>query len=242
MVGGSDGGQVVPPHVSVRARAEIPGALRTLGIGVGRPVVISVGGAGGMAARDLDALATAFERLVPVLDRWGAAVVDGGTDSGVMHAMGQAREAAGALFPLVGVAAEGTVVLPGRVPAPHAARLESRHSQVVLVPGDAWGDESPWIFCVASAIACGRPSLTLVSNGGEVTYDDIEHSLEVGWPVIVLAGTGRAADAVAAAAGQGYSGDRRAARIARSADTRIVPVGDTRSLMSAIESVLGSGG
>ncbi len=241
-MGSFDGGLVVPPHVRVRASAEIPDALRALGIGVGRPVVVSVGGAGGMAAGDLDALAMVFERFVPVLDRWGAAVVDGGTDSGVMHAMGQARGAAGALFPLVGVAAEGTVVLPGAVPAPHAARLESRHSHVVLVPGATWGDESPWLFRVASAIACGRRSLTLVSNGGEVTYDDIDHSLKAGWPVIVLAGTGRTADAVAAAAGQGDTGDRRAARIAQSAGTTIVPVDDTQSLISAIESVLGSGG
>lgn len=231
----------MPPHVRVRTPTEIPGALRTLGIGVCRPVLISVGGAGGMACGHLDAIATAFARFVPVLDRWGAAIVDGGTDSGVMHVTGQVREAAGARFPLVGVAAEGTVVLAGRAPAPHAARLEPRHSHVILVPGDTWGDESPWLSRIASAIACGRPSLTLVSNGGEVTYDDIEHSLEAGRPVIVLAGTGRTADAIAAAAARGDTGDHRAAGIARSARTTIVPVGDTQSLISAIESVLASG-
>jgi hypothetical protein len=222
--------------------AEIPGALRELGISMRRPVLVSVGGASGVTRRHAAAVAAALEELVPALDRWEAAVVDGGTDAGVMRVTGQVREAAGARFPLVGVAAEGTVLLPGRAAARDAARLEPRHSHVILVPGDGWGDESPWLSRVASAIASGRPSVTLVSNGGEVTYDDIEHSLEDGRPVIVLAGTGRTADAIAsAAADTGDATDRRAARIARSEGTRIVSVADTQMLVLAIGSVLVDG-
>jgi hypothetical protein len=89
---------------------------------------------------------------------------------------------------------------PRMRPAPGAAPLDPYHTQVILVPGDTWGDESPWLSRVAAAIASGWPSVTLVVNGGEITYGDIEHSLEAGRPVIVLAGTGRTADAIAAAA------------------------------------------
>jgi hypothetical protein len=178
-----------------------------------------------------------IEHVIPALDDWGAAVVDGGTDSGVMKVMGRAREAARARFPLVGVAAEGTVILPGRPAAAHSAPLEPHHTQVLLVPGDAWGDESPWLSRVATAIADGQPSLTLVVNGGQITYDDIDHSLQCGRPVIILAGTGRTADAIAAAA-RGRAEDPRAQQVAASPSTHIVPLSDPSALCTIIESIL----
>src|SRR5450432_360755 len=147
-----------------------------------------------MSPEHMTVLAGAVGQIIQALGDWGAAVVDGGTDSGVMRVIGQAHHTAGASFPLVGVAAEGTVVLPGARPAPDAGTLDPHHTLVILVPGDTWGDESRWLSRVAAAIADGRPSVTLVVNGGELTYGDIEHSLEARRPVIVLAGTGRTAD------------------------------------------------
>lgn len=231
----------VPPIARVAEPGDIPAALRALGIAVGRPVLVLVGGAGGMSPEQMTTLAGTIGPVVPALGAWGAAVVDGGTDSGVMRIIGQAHAAAGASFPLVGVAAEGTVVLPGVRPAPDAAPLDPHHTQAILVPGDAWGDESPWLARVAAAIAGGRPSLTLVVNGGEITYHDIEHSLRAGRRVVVLAGSGRTADAIAAAA-RGQDGDARAARAAAARGTQIVPVGDPRALGDAIGSVLAAAG
>jgi SLOG in TRPM, prokaryote len=228
-----------PRHAWVDKVAELPEALRALGVGIGRPVVVCVGGAAGMAPEDLTAMARLLTgRIVSALDGWGAAVVDGGTDTGVMQVMGRVRQATGASFPLIGVAALGTVVVPGGRSEPDAAELEPHHTHVVLVPGDAWGDESPWLSCVATLIAGGRPSLTLVVNGGEITYDDISRSLEDLRPVIVLAGTGRVADSIAAAAAGGDAVDPRAAQVAASPLTRIVPFGDWQALYSAIESIL----
>ncbi|HUY52613.1 MAG TPA: hypothetical protein VMV92_44075 [Streptosporangiaceae bacterium] len=237
---GTAGDLAVPPYARVGQPADLSAALGALSIGLHRPVLVSAGGAGGMTPDHLAVMARVMERIVPALDRWGAAVIDGGTDSGVMKIMGQAREAAGARFPLVGVAAEGTVVLPGTATAPDAARLEPHHTHVVLVPGDAWGDESPWLSRVAAAIADGQPSLTLVANGGQITYDDIGHSLQAGRPVIILAGTGRTADAIAAAA-RGHTDDRQATQIAASPGTQIVPLADPQALYSAIESILARG-
>jgi SLOG in TRPM, prokaryote len=232
---------VVPPTARVTEPGDVPTALKALDIAVRRPVLVLVGGAGGMSPEQMTALTGAISQVIPALGDWRAAVVDGGTDAGVMRVIGQARATAGASFPLVGVAAEGTVILPGRRPAPHAAPLDSHHTQVILVPGNAWGDESPWLSLVAAAIAAGQPSLTLVVNGGEITYDDIEHSLQEGRPVIVLAGTGRTADSIAAAA-SGQDEDPRAVRAAASPGTRIVPLGDPAALRSAIGSVLAAAG
>lgn len=237
---GTAGDLAVPPYARVGQPADLPAALGALNIGLHHPVLVSVGGAGGMTPDHLAVMAKVIERIVPALDRWGVVVVDGGTDSGVMKIMGRARDAARARFPLVGVAAEGTVVLPGKVPAPDAARLEPHHTHVVLVPGDAWGDESPWLSRVAAAIADGQPSLTLVVNGGQITYDDIGHSLQAGRPVIVLAGTGRAADAIAAAA-RGHTDDLQARQVAASSGIQIVPLADPQALYSAIEPILARG-
>lgn len=234
---GTAGDPAVPPFARVSQADDLPVALKALDLGAHRPVLVLVGGAGGMTPDHQAAMAGAMERIIPALDKWGAAIVDGGTDSGVMRIIGQVRDAAGAGLPLVGVAAEGTVILPGVPPASHAVPLEPHHTQVILVPGDDWGDECPWLSLVATAIADGQPSLTLVVNGGQVTYDDIEHSFRAGRPVIILAGTGRTADTIAAAA-HGHPGDQRAARVAASPGTRIVPLSDPRVLYAAIRSVL----
>jgi hypothetical protein len=53
----------------VHVPAEIPGALRVLGIGVRRPVLVLVGGAAGMTRSHIVAMATALEELAPELDR-----------------------------------------------------------------------------------------------------------------------------------------------------------------------------
>ena len=234
---GIAGDLAVPPFARVAEPADLSATLKALGLAVRRPVLVLVGGAGGMMPDHLAGMAEAMKPLVPALDRWGAAMVDGGTDSGVMRVMGHARDSAGASFPLVGVAAEGTVIVPGRLPAPDAAALEPHHTQVILVPGDAWGDESPWLSRVATAIACGRPSLTLVVNGGQITYDDIGYSLRAGRPVIILAGTGRTADTIAAAT-HGDAEDPRAAQVAASPGTRVVSLSDPQALHAAVESVL----
>jgi len=240
-VSGTAGDRPGPRVVRVARAADLPGALKTLGIGMPRPVLVLVGGADGMTEDHLAAVTEAMKQIVPALDRWGAAVVDGGTDSGVIQVMGRARYAADGRFPLIGVAAEGTVTLAGMPAASDMAGLEPHHTQALLVPGDTWGDESPWLSGVAAIIADGRPSLTLVVNGGEITYDDIEHSLRTGRPVIVLAGTGRAADMIAAAA-RGHPGEPRAVQVAASADVRVIPLNDQDALCSAIGSVLAAAG
>ncbi len=85
-----------------------------------------------------------------------------------MRLIGQAKTAA-AGFPLVGVVAEGTVVVPGVESAsPEAEELEPNHTVFLLVPGTEWGDEAPWIADVAGIVAGVRSSVTVLVNGGQV--------------------------------------------------------------------------
>jgi len=64
------------------------------------------------------------------------------------------------------VAAEGTVHIPGGAANPDAAELERHHTHFVLVPGNEWGDESPWLADVADTLAAGEPSVTIVASSG----------------------------------------------------------------------------
>jgi hypothetical protein len=227
-------------HIRVKHASELPAKFDALGLHRGQPVLVFVGGAGGMNKDHLQLLnALLRDAVLPLLDVLNTAVVDGGTDSGIMKVMGNARSAIGGHFPLVGVAAEGTVVLPGRA-APttlDAAELEPHHTYIVLVPGDSWGDESPWLAKVADVIADDHPSATLVVNGGEITYDDIARSLARRRPVLVLAGTGRTADAIAAAVA-GHSDEPRAVQIAASPLTRILSVTEPEALTDALRAAL----
>jgi SLOG in TRPM, prokaryote len=111
-----EGGQTATA-VRVDQPSDLPAGLAALGLHAPQLVVALIGGAGLMDARDLDRLRPLFERgLVPVAERLGVVVIDGGTDAGVMHLIGRAHTRAEATFPLVGVPAAGTVRFPGKQP------------------------------------------------------------------------------------------------------------------------------
>jgi hypothetical protein len=235
-------GHALAPRIRIVGADEIPAALDRAGFRRGRVVVVLVGGAAGMSERDLDAVAEVLvDEVVPLVERLDAVVIDGGTDSGVMRLIGRARSALGGRFPLLGVAAEGTVVVPGAGTAsPNAAQLEPNHTLFLIVPGSRWGDESPWIADVASAVAGDRTSVTLLVNGGHVAYTDVARSLDNGRPVVVLAGSGRTADAIARARA-GHGGEALAIDIAASPLTRVVDIGEAGAVAAAIETVLDGG-
>ena len=108
--GGGHSAQVVRP----RQFADLAAAIAGLGLCEPRPVLVVVGGASGLDESGKERLSVLFRQaLVPVAVTGQAVVVDGGTDAGVMQLIGRARATGTSGFPLVGVAAENTVMLPG---------------------------------------------------------------------------------------------------------------------------------
>lgn len=220
--------------------AALQAAVSALGLDPPRPTVTVVGGAGGIDEAGLENLRSLFlSGIVPVLQQYSAAAVDGGTLSGVMRLIGEARAQLGASFPLVGVTAAGTVQLPGRPARPDVDTvLEPHHTHFIIVPGDEWGAESPWIADTTSVLASGRPSVTVLINGGEIAYADVERSVQARRRVVVVAGSGRTADAIAAAL-VGEISDERAERLAGTGLIDTVPLDEPTALATLLGDVIG---
>jgi hypothetical protein len=201
----------------VQSLDEVPNLPETESLPRNRPTLVVIGGASQLSETDLDRIRQLFvEALVPIAEKWQAVVVDGGTDAGVMKLMGHSRAALNATFPLVGVCPTGLATLPNQSsPAEDAAPLEPHHTHFVLVPGDRWGDESIWLARVATEISGSAPSVTVLINGGEVTWSDAAANVEMGRLVIVIAGSGRTADILAAAI-HGNTSEARANQLVQS--------------------------
>jgi len=229
------------PALRVGAHADLRASLATLELAPPRPALVLVGGAGGLDAGGLLRLEPLFGgALVPLAEESGACVLDGGTDAGVMGLMGRARAAARASFPLVGVLVEALAAdLDGRGEdsADEPERLEPHHSHFVLVEGSSWGDESPLLAAAAGAVAGGAPTATVLVNGGEVAWADVEHSVRARRPVVAVAGSGRAADDLAAAVA-GEPASERATGLARGGLVTTVPA-EPAALWAELERILG---
>lgn len=190
----------VAQGISLSQEADIPTALQQLGIATARPTLVIIGGASGLSDDEMEKLRSLFQDvLCPFASSLNFAVVDGGTDAGVMRLIGQARVATGCDFPLLGVVVKAKVIMPDQPPpAEDAATLESHHTHFILVPGDHWGDESEWIAEVATVLAAGNPSLTLLINGGAIALNqDVPNSIGHDRPVLIIGGSGRSADRLA---------------------------------------------
>jgi SLOG in TRPM, prokaryote len=198
----------------VEAPSALPAALETLGLDRPLPTLVLAGGAARVDASELDRLRPVIDELAGLAERLGVAVVDGGTDVGVMRLMGQARSR-GRSFPLIGVVAASLAVEPEATPTGEQAALEPNHTHLLLVPGQRWGDEAPWLARVASVLAGDEPSATAIVNGGEIAYADAAESVSAHRPVLAIDGTGRTADVLAAAC-RGEESDERARTLVES--------------------------
>jgi hypothetical protein len=193
-----------------------------------RKTLVIVGGANGLTDADFRRLERLFTQVIcPFAETHGLIVVDGGTDCGVMRLMGQSRRKVGATFPLLGVVVKSMIYFPDETPThPDQAPLEANHSHFVLVPGDEWGDESAWIARVADSVSGGMASATLLVNGGHIALNqDVPNSLQRSRPVLVMAGSGRAADTIAAAL-KGTQPSQQLASIINTGLIKAVNLGD----------------
>jgi SLOG in TRPM, prokaryote/SMODS and SLOG-associating 2TM effector domain 1 len=177
--------------------------LDVLGVPEQRPVLVLVGWACTSLDDDTHDTVELLLRTVvaPVCRDEGAVVVTGGTDAGVMAALGKAvaEHAPGVI--LVGVAPDAKLVgMGGDASDQQAALPEPRH-RLIRTPGKAWGAEGPLLVRVAEYIAGGRGVVVLAIGGGEGTRREIALAARRQWPVILGTGYGGTSDVVAAALG-----------------------------------------
>jgi len=181
---------------------ELEQALTQMGL-VDRPVIVLIGGH--ILPEHANVTLQVIEVIAKIAEALDAAVICGGTDVGVMAAIGKSRGRNGYLFPLIGISPEGVVTWPEgprnaalMLPGGEREPLEPHHSHFILVPGNDFGAESKWIVRAATMVAAGRnKSVSVLANGGKVSQQDVEEGLKVNRPLIVLAGTGRLADDIA---------------------------------------------
>ena len=166
----------------------------------GTRAIALVGGADNLDAASREPITRFFRTLATALDSAHVILVDGGTDSGIMRLVAEARQATGAGFRLVGVAPRGRIGKPTRTGV--IVSLAKGHPELLLVPGEEFGDETSWLFRAADHLAGGHAP-TLVVNGGRLTLGEAIRRLSAGAPVAVVEGSGRAADVLARATASG---------------------------------------
>jgi SLOG in TRPM, prokaryote len=210
-------------------------SLLEMGLAIGRPTLVVIGGAQFFGAVGQQVHNLFSEVLVPIAQKWNANVIDGGTNSGVMQLMGQARSAAKASFPLIGVVPADLAVTPDEKNASEErdGDLEPNHTHFFLVPGKEWGDESPWLAEIATALTGDAPSVTILINGGEITWKDAQANVDEDRTLIAIEGTGRAADRLASVA-HGQDTDDRATQLVQSGLVKITNLKENKAVLSAM--------
>jgi hypothetical protein len=162
-------------------------------------LVVLSGGASKMSEAKQRQLLAMFEALGTLAKERRIVVGDGGTKAGIMEAAGKARRASGRAFPLVGVAPAREIPPAGTTP------FDPNHSHIVAVddpslpksePG--WGSETAAMYWLFDRLAHGRSSVAVVANGGGITLNEVAANVEFGRPIVLVEGSGRAADALVA--------------------------------------------
>ena len=179
------------PAANISEDKQIPEALLQLEIPHPRPVIVLVGGAGGIGWWDKFPMSKAIRIIARLAEETQSVVVDGGTQAGIMAEIGKQHKQYRLSFPLVGVVFDN--LLSREEPQ---SILDPNHSHFFLVPGEDWGDESAWISKIATAIAGDQKSITVLVNGGNISKTDVGYSLLENRPAFVMRGTGRMADEI----------------------------------------------
>jgi tetratricopeptide (TPR) repeat protein len=223
------------PAVAVRAsNHDDPAVLtRILDLTEQRPSIYILGGAMDMKSKEMQDTRPVIENGLTVFAQQnGVAVVDGGTASGVMKLMGEARTLHKATFPLIGVAPINLVRYHG-YDNPNGYDLDGGHSHFVFTSEGDWGDETDMIVQLAQSLSgIGKcRSLGLVINGGNIVRQEVYRlsvTRQLTLPMLVLEGSGRFADTLAAAYRSGQSEDNDLLEIVmrgkQSGNMELIPV------------------
>lgn len=162
-----------------------------------RPVLLVVGGAESMDPSILTRLLVQLEKgAIQAVAATGAVILDGGTDSGIMAAVGQASADSDMSIVLAGVAPAGKVTFEGdaRGDAAGNTALEPNHTHFLLANSAEWGGETSLLFGALDEMARDQPAAVLVAGGGAVALNEVEAAAGRRLPVVVIAGSGGLAD------------------------------------------------
>ncbi|MFQ3566235.1 MAG: hypothetical protein SNJ59_04490 [Aggregatilineales bacterium] len=176
-----------------------------------RPAIVLMGGASLMQTEQLGAARAAIEDgIARFAADHGANVLTGGTAAGAMALIGLARQRRGYRFPLIGVAPGAKVTYPGcpNPSDPDRIALDANHTHFVLTDGDDFGAESALLASLGYTIGGGHEQgvLGIIVNGGEIVRQEA-YARATGaprFPLLVLEGSGRFADELAAARRSGH--------------------------------------
>jgi len=166
----------------------------------GRPVLVVFGGADTLSGESHErAVGVVGPGVVRGAHVANAVVVDGGTAVGVMAIVGRAVAQNGDGRPLLlGVAPAGLVTYPGAGSTAEGADLEPNHSHFVLTPGAEWGSETALLLELAQTLAGSAPVVAVLVGGGEIAKAEALAAVRREWLLVVVEGTGGAADQIAA--------------------------------------------
>lgn len=195
---------VFPNNNAAKLISASPGApmanlIESLAISPPKNLILIIGGADKLDDKLTSRLTQLFSRgIARAAADAEALIIDGGTQAGVMQIMGQSIADRGRKTSLVGVAPAGKVTYPGGPSVDSNGRvpLDPNHSHFLLVDGNEWGNETETLFELASAF--NVPVLAILVNGGDIAKDELLQSVRRNWPVIVIEGSGRLADDIAA--------------------------------------------
>jgi len=201
-------------------------AIKQLGFDRHYPVIFVSGGASNMSQEDRELTREMVESVCDFAISNNAMIVDGGTESGIMQMLGDVRLKRDKAFPLVGVSPMGKVSYPGYKNPNEEAFLEDSHSHFVLVDGKKWGDESTTILALADLISGKgkKPAVGVLINGGKIAMHEIylATTSKRRISIIVLEGSGRAADDISTAFRTGKANQRILQAILSGGDIQLV--------------------
>ena len=172
--------------------------IDAFGLIIPRPLIYIIGGAGLMSKDDIEKTRIIIDKAIAAFaHEHNITVVDGGTEAGVMQMSGQARRQNSYRYPLIGVSPLHKISYPGWDNPASDVSLDAGHSHFVLVEADDWGCESQTIVNLARLIRGDQPALGILINGGSIAEKEVYLATakdEPRIPILILDGSGRAAN------------------------------------------------
>jgi hypothetical protein len=180
--------------------AQVDGMASVLGIQAPGNVILIAGGASAMGKEsDNELFPLLMNGIVHPATSLDALILDGGTQTGVMALIGLGVAQQQHRPTLLGVAADGMVLYPGKTTGTneHAVPLDPNHSHFILVETDTWGQETKTMYELVRFLSREHASVAILVNGGEIARKEALYNVRQGRPLIIIEGSGRTADEIA---------------------------------------------